>query len=83
MSTFTIEDAFYITNRGWVLAGNLLGEVTSGNRLAAERELLILSVEAINVQGKHKTGLVIAQQFESRDELVEKHLIGATAPIIV
>lgn len=84
MSTFTVEDAFYITSRGWVLAGNLVGEVTSGNRLVvAEAELLITGVEVINLQGKHKTGLVIAQQFASRRELVEQHIVGATAQILV
>ena len=83
MSTFTIEDAFHLTNRGWVLAGNLVGEVTSGNRLAAaEVELLITSVEVINVQGKQKLGLVIAQQFASRRELVDQHILGATAQIV-
>ena len=83
MSTFTVEEAFYITSRGWVLMGNLVGEVTSGNRLVvAEVEWLITSVEAINVQGAHKLGLFIAQQFANQRELVEKPFIGVTAQII-
>lgn len=61
MSTFTIEDAFYITDRGWVLAGDLVGEVARNNRLIVyETELLVTSVEAINRQGKHQTGRAYA-----------------------
>lgn len=83
MSTFAIEDAFYITNRGWVLAGDLVGEVARGNRLiVSETELLVTSVEAINRQGRHKTGLIIAQVFASRHELVEQHIIGVIAQIV-
>jgi hypothetical protein len=83
VSTFTVEDAFYITNRGWVLAGDLVGEVARGNRLLISKtELLVTSVEAINRQGRHKTGLIIAQVFASRHELVKQHIIGGTAQII-
>ena len=83
MSTFAIEDAFYITNRGWVLASDLVGEVARGNRLiVSETELLVTSVEAINRQGRHKTGLIISQVFASRHELIEQHIIGGTAQIV-
>jgi hypothetical protein len=83
VSTFTVEDAFYITGRNWVLAGNLGGEVTSGNRLvAAEAEWLITSVEAINVQGRYKTGFFIAQQLASRHELIEQPIVVVTARIV-
>ncbi len=83
MSTFTVEDAFHITGRGWVLAGDLVGEVARGNRLLVpDAELLITSVEAINRWGRHKTGLFIAQSFASRYELIEQYIIGATAYII-
>jgi hypothetical protein len=84
VSTFTVEDAFLITGRGWVLAGDLVGEVASGNRLLVPAaELLITRVEAINRWGRHKTGLFIAQSFASRDELIEQQIIGSTAQIIV
>jgi len=83
MSTFLIEDAFYLTGRGWGLVGDLRGEVARGNRLiVSEAELLITSVEAINRHWKHKTGLFVAQAFASRHELIEQHITGAIAQII-
>lgn len=84
IGVFTVEDAFYLTNRGWVLIGELKGYVTTGNWLVfpIEVELLVVSVEAINQLGAHKTALIISEHFASRNELVAQHIIGNTAQIM-
>ncbi|QIL78353.1 hypothetical protein [Hymenobacter sp. HDW8] len=81
---FAVEDAFHLTRRGWVLVGEVTGQVDPGNWLVFEPEvtLVVTSVEAINKQGVHKTGLLVSPHLASRYELPGQQLIGNTAQIM-
>lgn len=84
IGAFTVEDAFHLTNRGWVLVGELKGHVAIGSWLVlpVEVELLVAGVEVLNQYGAHKTALIISEHFVSRNELVDQHIIGNTARIM-
>lgn len=84
IGVFTVEEAFYLTHRGWVLIGELQGYVTTGNWVVfpGEVELLVIRVEATNQLGAHKTALIIAAHFASRNELVAQHISGNTVQIM-
>ena len=83
---FYVEDAFRITGRGWVLAG-LISENASpalGNKLAFDSgvSLHISAFEMIYKKPAELVGLLISDQFGSRQELFDQHIIGSTAWII-
>ncbi|MBG8554552.1 hypothetical protein [Hymenobacter guriensis] len=85
--TFTVEDAFYITNRGWVLIGEIQGEfgVVRQLRFATGVLLPISQMCPVNVSNKnriHKTGLITSAHFASRQELLHQQIIGATAQVL-
>jgi len=85
VGTFTVEDAFLITGRGWVLAGEVSGTVLTGNHLVfgSGSLLRISGVSVINsrtVTGK--IGLLVSTQFASRQELIDKQILDATAQIL-
>lgn len=85
VGSFIIEDYFWLTNRGWVLAGKLLGQVEAGNQLVfpAGTTLLIRSVEAIRVREGEKIGLLISQSpLPDQGDLLEKQIVGLTAQIL-
>jgi hypothetical protein len=84
VGTFSVEDIFRITDRGWVLAGEVEGQISPGYRLAFGNDV-VLRVRAVNwirTAGPDKFGLLIANHFESRQELVDLNIIGATAQIL-
>jgi len=85
-STFTIEDAFNITERGLVLAGSVNGEVASGQQLllANGDRWRIKRINWINVANRHeKYGLLVDAPVTSRQELLAAGIIGSTVPILV
>lgn len=81
---FDVEEAFFITGRGWVLAGEVSGIVAVGNHLYISKDVLlqITEVEAINNKQGGKVGLLVRTQFASRQELIDLNIIGATARIL-
>jgi hypothetical protein len=85
VGTFTVEDAFLITGRGWVFAGEVSGTVSTGNQLLFDGDvsLPISGVSLINSRtASDKFGLLVPTKFASRQELIDKQLIGATAHIL-
>ena len=85
VGSFTVDDCFWLTNRGWVLAGELLGQVTSGNQLVFPGgiALSVRFVEAIRVLEGEKVGLIITHgQSQAPSYLCEKQIIGLTAQIL-
>ncbi|HLK96594.1 MAG TPA: hypothetical protein VK364_02395 [Hymenobacter sp.] len=84
VGTFTVEEAFRITGRGWMLAGALTGEALVGHQLAfpSGTVLRVDGVEMINTLRTGKAGLLIPSEFASRQELLDQNIIGATARIL-
>jgi len=84
VGTFVVEDAFRITGRGWVLTGVVSGSALAGNELAFPNGvfLRITGVELINMHRLDKAGLLISDQFASRQEVLDQQIIGATALIL-
>ncbi|WP_133257196.1 hypothetical protein [Hymenobacter edaphi] len=85
VGTYTVEDAFHLTGRGWALVGEVTGQVGSNNYLAFPGGLVlrIIGVNLINIRNQsEKLGLLIPDQFTSRQELLDQHIIGATAQIL-
>jgi hypothetical protein len=85
LSTFSVEDAFQITGRGWVLAGAFTGQVSTGNRLLFSNGLTlsIIGVNLINTLSQvDKAGLLVSKQFASKQELIDQQIIGASARIL-
>lgn len=83
--TFTVEDAFYITNRGWVLIGEIQGEfsVVRQLRFATGVSLPISQMCPVNIKNQtYKTGLITSAHFASRQELLSQQIIGATAQVM-
>ena len=85
IGTFEVEDAFNITNRGLILSGRLLtGYVVSGTYLVFEdaTRWRISAVNFINHANSIETfGLLVGAPVTSRQELVNKGMIGAKALI--
>jgi hypothetical protein len=85
VGSFIVDDCFWLTSRGWVLAGELLGQVAPGNQLVflGGIALSIRSVEAIRVPDGEKIGLLITHgQSQDPSYLSEKQIIGLTAQIL-
>ena len=81
---FSVEEAFSITRIGWVLVGELEGEISPGNQLDFGNDVIlqVRGVEMTKVYNSDKISLVISNQFESRQALVDQNIIGATAQIL-
>lgn len=84
VGTFAVEDAFHITERGWVLAGKVNGTICSGNQLAFDNGILLIvsGVNLINTLCTDKIGLLTSAQFASRQDLIDQNILGATAQIL-
>lgn len=85
VGTYTVEDAFHITGRGWILVGALAGEALTGNHLAFPSGLVvqIKGVELLNLRNQYdQISLLIPPQFASKQELIDQHIIGATARVL-
>ena len=84
VGSFSVDDAFRITGRGWVLAGELQGQIEIGYRLNFGNEV-VLHVSGVEMLRKVNTdnfGLLVSNQFDSRQELIDLNIIGATAQIL-
>ena len=82
VGTFSALDAFCITGRGWMLVGNVKGDVAVGNKLAFDNGVL-LQVRGIELMSRtDKQALLISPAFSSQQELIDQHIIGATAQIV-
>ena len=85
VGSFVVEAYFWLTNRGWVLSGELIGQVEAGNQLVfpAGITLLIQSVAAIKMREGEKIGLIISRsQMPDQPDLLEQQVIGFTAQIL-
>ena len=81
---FSVEEAFRITGLGWVLVGELEGNILSGYRLDFGNDVIlqVSGIQLTRVYNSDKISLVIFNQFESRQKLVDQNIIGATAQIL-
>ena len=84
VGSFSVHDAFRITGRGWVLAGKVEGLIETGYRLnfGNGTVLQVSGVEMIRKVSADSFGLLVSNQFESRQELIDLNIIGATAQIL-
>jgi translation elongation factor EF-Tu-like GTPase len=90
VGTFTVEDAFYITGRGWVVVGTLTGEARFGSQLAFPSGLvtIIKSIELIRTnQPSGKIGLLLSVPFTKRQrpddrQVLDQQVVGKTARIL-
>ena len=85
VGSFVVDDYFWLTNRGWVLAGQLLGQVEAENQLVfpAGITLIINSVEAVKIREGEKIGLIIGRSSARIPrELLEEQVLGFTAQIL-
>jgi len=82
--TFSVEDAFRITGRGWVLVGDFEGNILPGYRLDFGNDLIfyVTGVDFMRKLNNEKIGLLIRNQFESRQELIDLNIMGTTAQIL-
>jgi hypothetical protein len=82
VGTFSVVDAFCITGRGWVLTGTIQGDVTVDSQLAFDNGVS-LQVRGMEMMSRtDKQALLISATFASRQELIDQHIIGATAQIL-
>jgi hypothetical protein len=84
IGAFLVEDGFFITGRGLVLAGVLSGQVEAGNQLAfpSGAHWRVKGVNCINAKGRlDVVGLLVDTPISSREELLTHSIIGATAEI--
>ena len=81
---FSVEEAFRITGRGWVLVGELEGNILSGYQLDFGNDVVlhVSGIQLTKVYNSDKLSLLVSNQFESRQELVDQNIIGATAQIL-
>lgn len=85
VGTYTVEEAYRVNERGWALLGVLTGQVASGNYLAFSSglRLRIIGVQlGGSPQQSDKQGLLIPLQFQSRQDLLDQQIIGATARVL-
>lgn len=86
VGTYSVEDAFHINGRGWILTGTMLtGQAHVGNHLAFSSGLMlnIKGIEFLNVRNhSEKISLLILNQFASRQEFIDQQIIGATARVL-
>lgn len=85
IGTFSSDGAFQITKRGWVIIGQVEGQVNAGSQLLFGNGT-VLHVTGVNVantlNATLKFGLLISESFAARQELVDRGLIDATARIL-
>jgi len=82
MAKFKISDVFEITNRGYVLSGEIVdGEIDARNLIHFDKGIIIKSVESINIKNQEfEVGLLIGYVAGmTKDQL--KELLGRTISI--
>jgi len=81
---FSVEKAFRITGRGWALVGELEGSVLPGYHLDFGSGIIlhVRWVELTRSYNIEKFGLIVSNQFQSRQELIDQKIIGSTAQIL-
>jgi hypothetical protein len=82
VGTFTVEDAFHISGRGWVLVGPVQGICNSGMQLifSAAATWPITGITGPNKDGS--ISLLVPAPFSKRQELLDQQIIGTTARIL-
>jgi hypothetical protein len=84
VGSFSVEDAFRITGRGWALVGEFEGNILPGYRLDFGNNFIlrVTHVDFVRKYNSEKIGLLVSNQFESRQELIDQNILGATAQIL-
>lgn len=67
-----------------MLAGEVEGQIETGYRLdfGNGTVLRVSGIDMVRKLNSNKFGLLVSSQFESRQELLDLHIIGATAQIL-
>ncbi|OUJ76236.1 hypothetical protein [Hymenobacter crusticola] len=78
VGSFVVEEAFYITYRGWVLAASLTAVLELATIYGLRTAFLyaLAALQAPLTVVLLKTGLLISDQLTPRQELVAQLLVG-------
>lgn len=81
INTFLVEDATF-TERGWMLVGEVEGDVSTDNYLAFDNGFAPVIKELKHIENTGQTGVIIPEPFLSKQDLIDQNIIGAVARII-
>jgi hypothetical protein len=81
INTFWVEDAM-LTASGWMLIGEVEGDISTGNYLAFDNGFAPVVKELKHLANTGQAGVIIPHPFLTKQDLIDQNIIGATAQII-